>query len=129
MVKKSVKSEKSDTPAAAAKPAVRRTRTAKAAAPAAAKRTATPAAAQNAAPARRATSPRPRKSVAVSADRGLTAAASAIVAVPLAVEAPTHDEIATRAYFIHLDRRATPGNPEADWLLAIEELRRERGLI
>jgi hypothetical protein len=47
---------------------------------------------------------------------------------PLGVE-PTHDEIATRAYFIHLRRYGSEGDPDCDWMLAIDELRRERGLV
>jgi hypothetical protein len=38
---------------------------------------------------------------------------------------PTHDDIATRAYFIYL-RRGTPGNPDQDWQQAVWELRQER---
>jgi hypothetical protein len=40
--------------------------------------------------------------------------------------APTHHEIAERAYHIHLRRHGRPGNPDHDWLQAIEELRAER---
>lgn len=40
----------------------------------------------------------------------------------------TDTEIATRAYYIYLRRKGAPGNPERDWALAVEELRRERGL-
>jgi hypothetical protein len=35
---------------------------------------------------------------------------------------PTHDEIATRAYQIYLERCATPGDPMQDWLRAEREL-------
>jgi hypothetical protein len=41
---------------------------------------------------------------------------------------PTHDEIATRAYFISLGRGHASGNAEQDWVTAVSELRRERGL-
>jgi hypothetical protein len=41
---------------------------------------------------------------------------------------PTHEEIAVRAYHLYLSRRGWPGSPEHDWLQAIKELRRERGL-
>lgn len=64
----------------------------------------------------------------MAADRGLTPAVTVEVLATVGPE-PTHDEIATRAYFIHLRRHGAVGNPEHDWLLAIEELRRERGLI
>ena len=53
-----------------------------------------------------------------------TAAAAVAPATP--VHAPTHDEIAERAYHIYLRRHGRPGNPEHDWLQAIEELRAER---
>ena len=43
-----------------------------------------------------------------------------------AASEPTHDEIAVRAYHIHLRRNGWPGNPDRDWLQAIEELRAER---
>jgi hypothetical protein len=43
------------------------------------------------------------------------------------VYAPTHREIAERAYHIYLRRDGRPGNPEHDWLQAIEELRAKRG--
>jgi len=39
---------------------------------------------------------------------------------------PTHDEIAVRAYFIAQRRHGQPGNPDRDWLQAIDELRAER---
>ena len=35
----------------------------------------------------------------------------------------THDAIATRAYFIAVER-GVPGDPVADWLLAEQQLRR-----
>lgn len=42
---------------------------------------------------------------------------------------PTHEEIAVRAYYLSQRRRGWPGSPEADWLQAVSELRRERGLV
>ena len=36
--------------------------------------------------------------------------------------APTHDEIALRAYHIYLQRNGAPGNPFEDWKRAEEEL-------
>ena len=36
---------------------------------------------------------------------------------------PTYEEIATRAYFRHLERGGTSGNEMADWLAAEAELR------
>jgi hypothetical protein len=41
---------------------------------------------------------------------------------------PAHDEIATRAYFISLDRGGDSGNAEQDWVAAQSELRQEREL-
>ena len=45
------------------------------------------------------------------------------------VPEPTHDEIAVRAYYLSQRRRAWAGSPDADWLQAVNELRRERGII
>ena len=39
--------------------------------------------------------------------------------------APTAEEIARRAYFIHLERGGTPGNQLEDWLRAERELLEE----
>jgi DUF2934 family protein len=36
--------------------------------------------------------------------------------------APTHEEIALRAYHIFLERNGAPGNPHSDWLRAEAEL-------
>jgi len=36
--------------------------------------------------------------------------------------APTHDEIALRAYHIFLQRHGAPGNPFEDWKLAEQQL-------
>lgn len=36
---------------------------------------------------------------------------------------PTHDQIAQRAYEIHLERGGEPGDPEEDWFRAERELR------
>jgi len=98
------------------KPAVRRSKTVK-----------TPAATKASTPTRRASS-RARKAVAFADDRGLSASTSVEV-LAIETQEPTRDEVATRAYFIHLRRNGAPGNMEQDWMLAIEELRRERGLI
>jgi hypothetical protein len=43
--------------------------------------------------------------------------------------APTHGEIAERAYQIYLRRNGRPGNPDHDWLQAVEELRAERAAL
>ena len=37
--------------------------------------------------------------------------------------APTHEQIAFRAYHIYLERNGAPGNPHADWLQAESELK------
>jgi hypothetical protein len=39
-----------------------------------------------------------------------------------ALPAPTHDEIAARAYQIYQERGYTPGDPMQDWLQAEREL-------
>lgn len=36
--------------------------------------------------------------------------------------APTHDEIAARAYEVYLKRAGGPGSPESDWAQALREL-------
>jgi hypothetical protein len=109
--------KKSDAPSDAPKPAVRRSRTTKTAAvPAAAPAT------------RRAASPRRKKVVDVSDDRGLSAAVAARASSAVIAPEPTHDEIATRAYFIHLHRNGS-SHQVNDWLQAVAELRGERGLI
>ena len=41
---------------------------------------------------------------------------------PVAKAAPTHDEIALRAYHIYLRRNGVPGNPFDDWKQAEQEL-------
>lgn len=41
---------------------------------------------------------------------------------PAAKPAPTHDEIALRAYHIYLQRNGAPGNPFEDWKQAEQEL-------
>jgi len=42
---------------------------------------------------------------------------------PLAAKAaPTHDQIALRAYHIYLQRHGAPGNPFDDWKQAEQEL-------
>lgn len=37
-------------------------------------------------------------------------------------QAPTHDEIALRAYHLYLSRNGAPGNPFDDWKQAEQEL-------
>lgn len=44
---------------------------------------------------------------------------------PAAKPAPTHDEIALRAYHIYLLRNGAPGNPFDDWKRAEHELHTE----
>lgn len=39
--------------------------------------------------------------------------------------APTHDEIALRAYLIFLERHGAPGNPSEDWIRAERQLLEE----
>jgi len=39
--------------------------------------------------------------------------------------APTHDEIALRAYHIYLQRHGAPGNPFDDWKQAEQQLQAE----
>ena len=39
---------------------------------------------------------------------------------------PTEEEIAVRAYHIHLERGDAPGNPTDDWLQAERELTGDR---
>jgi len=56
-------------------------------------------------PATAATTPKPRKEQA-----------------PKRALAPTHDEIALRAYHIFLQRNGAPGNPFDDWKRAEQEL-------
>jgi hypothetical protein len=41
---------------------------------------------------------------------------------PVAKSAPTHDEIALRAYHIYLQRNGAPGYPFDDWKQAEQEL-------
>jgi len=36
--------------------------------------------------------------------------------------APTHEEIALRAYHIYLERNGAPGDPHSDWLRAEADL-------
>lgn len=105
--------KKSETAPLVTKPAVRRGRVTKTAAAPAARRTA---------------SGRSKKVVAVSDDRGLSAAVAAEAALPVAGPEPTHEEIAGRAYFIH-ERRHGVSDPVQDWMQAVAELRGERGLI
>lgn len=105
--------KKSEAPAES-KPAVRRSRTTKTAAA-----TTVPAT-------RRVASPRRKKVVDVIEDRGLTAAVAAQAARSVSAPEPTHDEIATRAYFLHLEGSH---DSVSNWMQAVAELRAERGLI
>jgi hypothetical protein len=91
--------------------------------------TRTTAANSRTAASRRATTSAPRKKVAATRAGKTTGslAPGGSTVGPSSVE-PTHDEIATRAYFIHLRRYGAEGDPDCDWMLALEELRRERGL-
>ncbi len=113
MAKKTLKSAAQDV----TRPAVRRSRTTKPAS--------TPV---TAGPVRRASSSRTKKpaAMAVADDRGMSAivAAEVLAAAP----EPTYDEVATRAYYVYLRRSGAPGNPDHDWLVALDELRRERGI-
>jgi hypothetical protein len=114
MAKKTLKTAAQDV----TKPAVRRSRTTKT--------VSTPVAAS---PVRRASSSRTKKPavMAVADDRGMSAivAAEVLAAVP----EPTYDEVATRAYYVYLRRNGAAGNPDHDWMVALNELRRERGII
>jgi hypothetical protein len=78
------------------------------------------------------TSPAPRKRKTAAADpsapkttRSRKAAASQTsdATDDNSTGAVTHDAIATRAYFIAVER-GVPGDPVADWLLAEQQLRR-----
>jgi hypothetical protein len=42
-----------------------------------------------------------------------------------AESAPTHEQIALRAYHIYLQRNCAPGNPFEDWTRAEQELKAE----
>jgi hypothetical protein len=112
MAKKTLKTAAQDV----TKPAVRRTPTTKA------------AGARGTSPVRRASSTRTKKPAATAADRGMSAAVSAEVLTAVAPE-PTYGEVATRAYFVYLRRNGAPGSPDHDWMVALDELRRERGII
>jgi hypothetical protein len=113
------KTQKTDATPEEKKPAARRGLVAKSAAKPAAK-------APEKATVRRTSGSRTRKAVAAAADAGLTASALAAVTAPAE---PTHDEIAERAYFIYLRREGAYGDPDQDWVSAVAELKRERGLI
>jgi hypothetical protein len=66
-----------------------------------------------------------RKASTVTAVPVMAADRPAAAPAPVFSE-PTHAEIAERAYHIHLRRQGWPGNPDHDWLQALEELRAER---
>ncbi len=106
--------KKSESPAES-KPAVRRSRTTK-----------TAAATTEAPATRRVASPRRKKVIDVVGDRGLTPAVAAQAALSVTAPEPTHDEIATRAYFLHLQGSH---DSVSNWMQAVAELRAERGLI
>ena len=44
---------------------------------------------------------------------------------PKSASAPSHEEIALRAYHIYLQRNGAPGNPFEDWKRAEQELVQE----
>jgi Protein of unknown function (DUF2934) len=60
----------------------------------------------------------PRKTASETAAYTTTKARKA----PPAKPAPTHDEIALRAYHLYLERQGAPGNPFEDWKQAEQEL-------
>jgi len=60
----------------------------------------------------------PRKSASETA----SATTSKPPKAPATKPAPTHDEIALRAYHIYLQRNGAPGNPFDDWKRAEHEL-------
>jgi len=60
----------------------------------------------------------PRKTASETAANTTSRARKA----PAAKPAPTHDEIALRAYHIYLERHGAPGNPFEDWKQAEQEL-------
>jgi len=60
----------------------------------------------------------PRKSASESVANTTARARKA----PAAKPAPTHDEIALRAYHLYLKRQGAPGNPFEDWKQAEREL-------
>ena len=65
----------------------------------------------------------PTSEVAVAADTALVAVSETTIVAAIDVpRAPSHDEIATRAYFIALERGFS-SDPLADWLAAERELR------
>jgi hypothetical protein len=69
---------------------------------------------------RTATAKKATRVVATAHDTAPVAAAQAIPAEP------THEEVSLRAYHIYLRRGRTPGNPDYDWMQALNELRAER---
>jgi len=60
----------------------------------------------------------PRK----SADATQSTATSKVRKTRAPKPAPTHDEIALRAYHIYLQRDSAPGNPFDDWKQAEQQL-------
>jgi hypothetical protein len=63
-----------------------------------------------------------------AARRATKAAPAATPAHPAMIAEPTHDEIALRAWSIYERRGRSHGDANRDWLQAIDELVRERGL-
>jgi len=61
----------------------------------------------------------PRKSASETAS---TAAAPKSRKISADTPAPTHDQIALRAYHIYTQRNGAPGNPFDDWKRAEQEL-------
>jgi hypothetical protein len=71
-----------------------------------------------------------------SAETVLVATSQPMAAVAVAVEpqgttvpAPTHEEIAFRAFFLAQARGFSSGTPEGDWLEAERQLNAERGIL
>ena len=54
---------------------------------------------------------------------------TALKKAPGAKSAPTHEEIARRAYEIYLERGGTPGSELEDWTRAERELARKNGQV
>jgi hypothetical protein len=60
----------------------------------------------------------PRKSASETSSSAMTKDRKS----PAVRPAPTHDQIALRAYHIYLQRNGAPGNPFDDWKQAEQEL-------
>ena len=81
-------------------------------------RAAKPAADTAAAPPK---APRTRRKAAPAAEAAIAAETAIVVTAVETTSTPTHDQIATRAYFIALERGFS-NDPLADWLAAEREL-------